>query len=87
MIWRIRLVLVKLPVEWSRHSCSVVCYSFIFRCVKCYSLRGTIYLCNNLCLRILNSYSFVLYYQNCQCVPRLIPGRGFNTHVSVWNFG
>ena len=30
------LFLVKMPVEWSRHSCSVVCYSFIFRCVECY---------------------------------------------------
>ena len=82
------LFLVDMPVEWSRHSCSVVCFSFVFRCVECYFwLRGTIHLCNNLFLRILNSYSFVLYYQYCHCVPRLIPGRGFNTHVSVWNFG
>ena len=38
MIWRIRLVLVKLPVEWSWHRCSVVCFSFVFRCVECYFL-------------------------------------------------
>ena len=58
------LFLVKMPVEWSRHSCSVVCYSFVFRCVECYflweelSTSVIIYY-----LRILNSYSFVLYYQ------------------------
>ena len=58
------LFLVKMPVEWSRHSCSVVCYSFIFRCVECYFLweelsTSVIFYY----LRIFNSYLFVLYYQ------------------------